>query len=542
VTAPIDLSAAARAYNAINFPAPADGSWVTTNLAEALPGVATPMGWGIWAEASDRAARTPFHAMGALPKSGLAFPERSEDRVTNLFYGRIAIRVDYFCEMGDLVPGATGEAVARDAFGFVPPDYVSRTSRRRWPAFFGRMPVTFARTPAHVRRILGQARARYPVEVARAPTLGADAARAQYAAAAERFKQTMCVQATIIACVIQPVYSAVQGLAANAGVDAAPLMKGHGSHIETEMIQHLWKVSRGRMTLERFLALHGFYGPDVGEISNPSWREDPAPLRMIVEHYRSQPEEADPGRADAAAEAERRTAEAELLSALPRAKRGGARLALALGRRNIPLRSTGKVAYLHEMDIARAATRRIGALLAADGVLADAADAFHLTPAELLGEMPDDAVATVAERKAVRAEYEHCELRVHWTGAPTPIAVSSPAVGEGPVSGEGVSPGVVEGRARVVTDPSRTEMEPGEILIARTTDPSWASVMFLASALVVDIGGELSHAAVVARELGVPCVMGTGNGTRALRTGDICRVDGATGSVEVLEAVAREER
>ena len=73
------------------------------------------------------------------------------------------------------------------------------------------------------------------------------------------------------------------------------------------------------------------------------------------------------------------------------------------------------------------------------------------------------------------------------------------------------------------------------IIVCETTDPSWASVLFLASAFVVDIGGLLSHAAVVARELGVPCVMGTGNGTRVLRTGDRIRVNGNDGSVEILE-------
>jgi pyruvate,water dikinase len=103
------------------------------------------------------------------------------------------------------------------------------------------------------------------------------------------------------------------------------------------------------------------------------------------------------------------------------------------------------------------------------------------------------------------------------------------------ITGVGASPGVAEGRAVVVTDPACPDFEPGDILVAHTTDPSWASIMFLAKALVVDIGGLLSHAAVVARELGVPCVMGTGNGTEALRTGDICRVDGSAGTVAVLK-------
>ena len=94
---------------------------------------------------------------------------------------------------------------------------------------------------------------------------------------------------------------------------------------------------------------------------------------------------------------------------------------------------------------------------------------------------------------------------------------------------------MVEARVVVVTDPSTTDFEPGDILVAHTTDPSWASIMFLASTLVVDIGGLLSHATIIARELGVPCVMGTGSGTRDLRTGDVCRVDGAAGTIQVLK-------
>ena len=87
----------------------------------------------------------------------------------------------------------------------------------------------------------------------------------------------------------------------------------------------------------------------------------------------------------------------------------------------------------------------------------------------------------------------------------------------------------------MVTDPSFAEVQPGEVLVAATTDPSWASIMFVSAAVVVDIGGTLSPAAVVARELGIPCVVNSGNATQALRNGDVVRVDGRTGTVEVLQ-------
>jgi phosphoenolpyruvate synthase/pyruvate phosphate dikinase len=102
------------------------------------------------------------------------------------------------------------------------------------------------------------------------------------------------------------------------------------------------------------------------------------------------------------------------------------------------------------------------------------------------------------------------------------------------VTGVGVSPGIVEGTARVVTDPAFGDVEPGEILIAPATDPSWASIMFISAALVVDIGGALSHAAIVARELAVPCVVNTLSGTQDIRTGDRCRVDGSAGTITIL--------
>lgn len=83
------------------------------------------------------------------------------------------------------------------------------------------------------------------------------------------------------------------------------------------------------------------------------------------------------------------------------------------------------------------------------------------------------------------------------------------------------------------------ELEPGEILVARDTDPAWASLMFLSAGLIADIGGVMSHTAVVARELGLPCVVSTRNATRILHTGDRVRLDGTHGSVRIVERADR---
>ena len=95
---------------------------------------------------------------------------------------------------------------------------------------------------------------------------------------------------------------------------------------------------------------------------------------------------------------------------------------------------------------------------------------------------------------------------------------------------------MAEGRARVLASAEDCDdLEPGEILVCRTTDPSWASAFYLAGGAVIDIGSTSSHGAIVAREMGLPCVIGTGTGTSLLRTGDLIRVDGAAGLVTVLE-------
>jgi pyruvate, water dikinase len=97
------------------------------------------------------------------------------------------------------------------------------------------------------------------------------------------------------------------------------------------------------------------------------------------------------------------------------------------------------------------------------------------------------------------------------------------------------SPGTVEGRARVLRSADDLGLiEPGEILVAPVTAPSWAPVFGKIKATVTDIGGMMSHAAIVCREYGLPAVTGTGNATTSIKTGQMLRVNGSTGEVTIL--------
>jgi pyruvate,water dikinase len=94
---------------------------------------------------------------------------------------------------------------------------------------------------------------------------------------------------------------------------------------------------------------------------------------------------------------------------------------------------------------------------------------------------------------------------------------------------------VVEGTVRIIHHPDRGDrLQPGEIMVAAQTDIAWTLFFPRAAAVVTDIGAPLSHAAIVARELGIPAVVGCGDATMRLKTGDRVRVDGGQGTVEIV--------
>ena len=106
---------------------------------------------------------------------------------------------------------------------------------------------------------------------------------------------------------------------------------------------------------------------------------------------------------------------------------------------------------------------------------------------------------------------------------------------ENTISGSPVSPGMVEGIVRVVLDPRQAGLQPGEILVCPGTDPSWTPLFLSAGGLVMEMGGMMTHGAVVAREYGIPAVVGVDRATHRLRDGQRIRVNGSNGRIELLD-------
>lgn len=511
--------------------------WTTTNVGEAVPGVMTPLNWSLWGPAVELGIRGAFCALGALPHARAGVPPRPEDRIFAAFYGRIAIRLDFFCEMGDAIPGTTGAATTAQILGFVPEELKNSTGRATRPQVLAKFPITFATVPSMVRRTRASTDPWWRQVVAGVHPCGRDAALRQLLGARNRFVNNVIEQSIGPICGIQPIFDQVSRLAESAGVDGSALLGGAGHHEETQVVQDLWEVSRERLSLADFVARHGYHGPLEGEVSSLSWRDDPQPALKLATHYQAMSEEEAPSRTIAERERQQARVRRELLKKLPLRRQPAARALLRLADIYLPLRGVGKVSFLQSLDAVRFCARRLGEQLVGDGIIDAPDDVFFLTLSELVSENLSGLGSFVASRRQAHADYKLLDLPGWWQGDPRPtatVAVSDATE----ITGVAAAPGVVEGRVRVVDDPTTDEIEAGEILVARTTDPSWAALMFMSKALVVDIGGIFSHAAVVARELSIPCVMGAGHATTWLRTGDVCRVDGSAGTVELLERAA----
>ncbi|HEY2831407.1 MAG TPA: PEP-utilizing enzyme [Sporichthyaceae bacterium] len=529
--------------DALSNPSDPATYWSRTNVAEAMPGVLTPLGWSVWGPVCEHACRRAFAATGALPRNEIGPPDRAEDRAYSIFYGRIALNVDFFFRMGESMPGTSGEAVVRNLLDFVPPNLTTQRSRRRYPVVAVQMPATFVAIPRRARRIRRQTESWYANEITSVSGLDLPGAQRAFSRARDVLMANTAPQSIAVMCGFQPVYEQLQKLATttfgNDESGATALMRGYGSHAEAAMIEDLWACSRDRMHLDTFLQRHGYHGPEEGSIQAHVWRESPDPVIKLIESYRALPEDREPTQLQRGQATERAELERRLIAGLPRHRRPGARAVLALAHTYLPLRGVGKVSYLQPLDIARASARRIGQHLVQRNQIDEIDDVFYLTAEEITSTPPQEARTLVDQRKERRQHYLALDIPNYWQGnldpEPLPQALTpSTAARDVRLQATPASPGVVEGIVRVVTDPSDVDIDLGDILVAHSTDPSWASLMYLASALVVDIGGIISHAAVVAREIGIPCVMGTGDGTRALRTGDRCRVDGSTGTVELL--------
>jgi phosphohistidine swiveling domain-containing protein len=552
------------------------------NISEVLPGCITPLSWSYIGPTIEHAFRTQGIALGGME------PARPEYQVLGFFFHRPYVCVSYLEAAAARVPGMSPDAIHEE---FVAPPAVPTpavTGRDlwpdRWPAL-ARVGLTFLRKLLSVER-----EARACEKTIRRQGEECEAERLQRWSderllEAVRFSEPMArVSDTHVwASSFAVVFFGLLRKLTRAWLDdgdgslAAQMVTGIGSLPSADPAFGLYHLARTvmscaeleryfdsisddravleaiqtdesagefRSALQEFLRAFGHRAVCEAEFRNPCWREDPAQVVALVRNYLqpglTPPEAVRTRQKRVRSDAQRR------VESLPLVKRVVLRHVIERTRRGMELRERLKDLIVLRSDRARRIYAELRHRLVSRKQLADADDIYFLLGSEvadLLRGVTDagTAEAIIGRR---RRDFAWCEAvrlpKIQQGVAITVTAADFASATQ--LKGTGVSPGKVEGRARIIRDPrTNSHIEPGEILVAPVTDAGWTPLFINAAGLVVEVGGLLSHGSVVAREYGLPAVVGVTAATERIQTGDRLYLDGSSGIVVKLDEYDRGE-
>ncbi len=304
--------------------------------------------------------------------------------------------------------------------------------------------------------------------------------------------------------------------------------------------------SAAQTAITRFLEKYGMRGVGEIDLGQPRWREDPTPIMHTLQSYLNIDDTSAPDVLFARG-AESASNAIEELAARARKQSGGwlkekivrgaaRRVRLLMGARESP-----KFFAIRTMGIVRKALLEAGEEFAKAGTIAQADDLAFLKLDELESlarNEPRDWKALIAERRAI---YERERKRRQ---VPRILVSDGRAFHEGlgaktdtgnMITGSPVSPGVAEGIVHIILDPRGAQLAPGEILVCPGTDPAWTPLFMAAGGLITEVGGMMTHGSVVAREYGIPAVVGVHQATTRLKDGQRIRIDGTAGQIIILE-------
>jgi pyruvate,water dikinase len=553
------------------------------NIGEVFPEVLTPLSYGLGVLAAEGGWRDAYRAIGIFSKSDF---KNDEPVIIGLYAGYGYLNVSYLRMIGVRAPGSSPEAIDATLIGEGnPPPYVAQKGDKNLLASLKILLTVLkalgTKAPPPIvdetYKIVAEWEARCPPLDASDETL-----LAYMRSFPPVFRKVFCnhLITTSIAAIVSGI------LADNAKAAGAPGLATHligaaGDVLSASYSQELYelaKVVRGNPALsaafaggtsglvdrlkvmpeaaafnklfEGFIARHGHRGPNDWELSSRTWENTPELALVAIDRMRLAEHDLSPATRLHDMEARQQAAVEKVLPHVKLLDKGNFKKA---------------VKALPHWTRAREATRdravRTGATLkrvfrelvrraAANGGVEDprmvAMLKFHDELPQYLRD-PASLVPVIRERWALRERFAAVTPPFFITSqdevpsieqmeAAQAARPKQAAVGD-MLKGDGGSPGIVRGRARIVLDPADARgLTPGDILVAPLTDPAWTPLFLPAAAVVVNVGALMSHAVIVSRELGIPCVVAIAGATERIADGSMLEVDGTAGTVTVLAA------
>jgi len=335
-----------------------------------------------------------------------------------------------------------------------------------------------------------------------------------------------------------------------------PIIAGIGEVDSAAPSHAMWALSRlpaasaeFEAGFADFLFEFGSRGPNEWESRSPTWETRPALALAAIDRMRLAPDGANPEIQNASRAQDRAAAAAELLAMVEAdpATHGQLAAAIACSSAWFPGRErtkTNNIRIIHEM---RMPMRELGRRMVERGAFDEIEDYGFVRQAEM-AQLLVDPKSLTDEIRTRRDAYQQLQqlvppfVFVGRTDGPDTWERVDAAAADRMATGDTLAglpgcSGVAEGIARVVLDSNDpTALEPGDILIAPITDPSWTPLFVPAAGVVVDVGAPMSHAIIVSRELGIPCVISATGATRRIPDGARVRIDGGTGIVTILDS------
>ncbi len=523
------------------------------NVGEVFPEVVLPFTWDLIGQQAEDGWREAFVKMGLVAEGD--FPVDEDMIILSVFGGYCYINASYVRILGVRAPGGNVDNIDTMFFGESDaPSYQARDGDKNL-----RSTMRLGKT---VLRLLGtkalpemdQDKVKVDRFIDRYPGDGAsDHELLEYCRSFRPFFQALFSHHIDNTFSNALVSGAMTDLVVKAGKQdlLVSLLGGIGDIESAAPSAAMWKLSRldpssaeYALGFEQFLADFGTRGPNEWDIGSDPWIFRPEMAIAAIEAMRPAAESHAPGTQATRLAALRDEALAEVRGALNRIDRFQFDKAYKATVLFSQARERSKTTVIKAIHAVRRAQNTMHLRAAAKGGTPDRWKSCLLNVDEFTRYLDDPVAfeALIDERAALHARLSSLIPPFIVDGVVPPMdtwdarASSADALSQGDtMQGIPGCPGVAFGRARVVLDPGEPgDLGPGDVLIAPITDPSWTPLFLAAEAVVVDVGATMSHAVIVSRELGIPCVVSAVGATRSIPDGAQIEVNGDTGVVTVL--------